>query len=146
VVANVVLHKTKGHNGGWIVITFGWGMAVFAGVYASLKLGGSGHINPAVTIALAAFSEFDDALLAPYLTGQFAGAFSGAVIVWMAYKQHFDATADGDTKLAVFATAPAIRNVTYNLLTEIIGTFILVLHQPCERPGTPHSIFSITHT
>jgi glycerol uptake facilitator protein len=127
VVANVVLNKTKGNNGGWIVITFGWAIAVFAGVYASLKLGGSGHLNPAVTIALSAFGDFDRALFLPYITGQFAGAFTGAVIVWISYKQHFDATPDGDTKLAVFSTAPAIRNPLYNLLTEIVGTFVLLL-------------------
>jgi glycerol uptake facilitator protein len=127
VVANVLLSKSKGQNGGWIVITFGWAIAVFTGVYASTKLGGSGHVNPAVTIALSAFSDFDRSLLLPYLLGQFSGAFSGAVIIWMAYKQHFDATTDGDTKLAVFSTAPAIRNTFYNLLTEIIGTFVLVL-------------------
>ncbi|MEO5563335.1 MAG: MIP/aquaporin family protein [Chitinophagaceae bacterium] len=127
VVANVVLNKTKGHNGGWIVITFGWAIAVFAGVYASNSLGGSGHLNPAVTIALAVFGDFDNSLLAPYLLAQFAGAFTGACIVWISYKQHFDVTQDGDTKLAVFSTAPAIRNPVYNLITEMIGTFILVL-------------------
>lgn len=126
VVANVVLSKTKGQNSGWIVITFGWAMAVFIGVYASNSLGGSGHLNPAVTIGLAAFGDFDPSLLATYLAAQFGGAFTGAVIVWVAYKQHFDETADKDLKLAVFSTAPAIRNPLYNLLTEIIGTFILL--------------------
>jgi glycerol uptake facilitator protein len=126
VVANVVLSKTKGQNSGWIVITFGWAMAVFLGVYASNKLGGSGHLNPAVTIALSAFGDFDSSLLVTYLLAQFTGAFTGAVIAWVAYKQHFDETADKDLKLAVFATGPAIRNPLYNLLTEIIGTFILV--------------------
>jgi glycerol uptake facilitator protein len=126
VVANVVLSKTKGQSSGWIVITFGWAMAVFLGVYASNKLGGSGHLNPAVTIALSAFGDFDSSQLLTYLVAQFGGAFTGAVIVWVAYKQHFDATADKDLKLAVFATGPAIRNPLYNLLTEIIGTFILV--------------------
>ena len=126
VVANVVLSKTKGQNSGWIVITFGWAMAVFIGVYASNSLGGSGHLNPAVTIGLAAFGDFDVSLLGTYLAAQFGGAFAGAVIVWIAYKQHFDETADKDLKLAVFSTAPAIRNPLYNLLTEIIGTFILL--------------------
>lgn len=126
VVANVVLSKTKGQNSGWIVITFGWAMAVFIGVYASNSLGGSGHLNPAVTIGLAAFGDFDPSLLATYLAAQFGGAFTGAVIVWVAYKQHFDETANKDLKLAVFSTAPAIRNPLYNLLTEIIGTFILL--------------------
>ncbi len=126
VVANVVLNKTKGQNSGWIVITFGWAMAVFLGVYASNKLGGSGHLNPAVTIGLSTLGDFDVSLLPTYLIAQFAGAFTGAVIVWIAYKQHFDETTEKDLKLAVFSTAPAIRNPVYNLLTEIVGTFILV--------------------
>ena len=125
VVANVVLNKTKGNNSGWIVITFGWGMAVFLGVYASTSLGGSGHLNPAVTIAMATFSDFDSSLLSTYLLAQFAGAVTGAIIVWLAYKQHFDSTDDKDGKLAVFCTAPAIRGPLYNLITEIIGTFVL---------------------
>src|SRR5688572_3824899 len=126
VVANVVLNKSKGQNSGWIVITFGWAMAVFLGVYASNKLGGSGHLNPAVSIGLAAFGDFDPSLLGTYLAAQFAGAFTGAVLAWVAYKQHFDETADKGLKLAVFSTGPAIRNPLYNLLTEIIGTFVLL--------------------
>lgn len=126
VVANVILNKTKGQNSGWIVITFGWAMAVFLGVYASNNLGGSGHLNPAVTIGLAAFGDFDASLLGTFIIAQLAGAFTGAVIAWLAYKQHFDDTADKDLKLAVFSTGPAIRNPVYNLLTEIIGTFILL--------------------
>ncbi len=127
VVANVVLNKTKGNNSGWIVIALGWGMAVFVGVYASTHLGGSGHLNPAVTLAVAWFADFDWSNVLPYIAAQFAGAFTGAVIVWLAYKKHFDETTDGNAKLAVFCTAPAIRNTGYNLITEIIGTFILVL-------------------
>lgn len=126
VVANVVLSKTKGQNSGWIVITFGWAMAVFLGVYASNKLGGSGHLNPAVTIGLAVFGDFDPSLVGTYIAAQFSGAFTGAVVAWLAYRQHFDETADKDLKLAVFSTAPAIRNPLYNLFTEIIGTFILL--------------------
>src|SRR3984893_17657116 len=83
VVANVVLNKTKGNNSGWIVITFGWAMAVFVGVYASTHLGGSGHLNPAVTLALASFSDFEWSKVLPYIAAQFAGAFTGAVIVWL---------------------------------------------------------------
>jgi glycerol uptake facilitator protein len=126
VVANVVLNKTKGHNSGWIVITFGWAMAVFIGVYASLHFGGSGHLNPAVTIAAAAFGNFDSSLIATFIGAQFAGAIAGATLVWLAYKQHFGATEDKDLKLAVFCNAPAIRSTGHNLITEIIGTFILV--------------------
>ena len=141
VVANVVLNKTKGHNSGWIVITFGWAMAVFLGVYASTSLGGSGHLNPAVTIALAAFSDFDSSLLLTYILAQFAGAVTGAIIVWLAYKQHFDTTDDKDGKLAVFCTAPAIRGPLYNLITEIIGTFVLgfgalTMSKPATTLGT----------
>jgi glycerol uptake facilitator protein len=126
VVANVVLSKTKGQNSGWIVITFGWAMAVFVGVYASTKIGGSGHLNPAVTIALSVFGNFDSSLLVTYLAAQFGGAFTGAVVAWLAYKQHFDETADKELKLAVFCTAPAMRNPVYNLITEIVGTFVLL--------------------
>ena len=141
VVANVVLNKTKGNNSGWIVITFGWAMAVFLGVYASNSLGGSGHLNPAVTIAMTAFSDFDPALLPIYIGAQFAGAITGAVVVWIAYKQHFDATADGDSKLAVFCTGPAIRSSAHNLMTEIIGTFVLAfgalaMSKPASTLGT----------
>jgi glycerol uptake facilitator protein len=127
VVANVVLDKTKGNGSGWIVITFGWAMAVFLGVYASTTMGSGGHLNPAVTIAMYLFNEdFDKALLPTYLAAQFAGAFTGAVLVWICYKQHFDETANKDLKLAVFSTGPAIRNPFYNVITEMIGTFILV--------------------
>ncbi len=126
VVANVVLSRSKGNNSGWIVIALGWAIAVFVGVYTSIKLGGSGHINSAVTIALAAFQDFDSSLIIPYISAQFAGAFIGAVINWIAYKQHFDITEDQDLQLAVFCTGPAIPNVFYNLATEIIGTFVLM--------------------
>ena len=127
VVANVVLNKTKGNNSGWIVITFGWAMAVYMGASASLALGGSGHLNPAVTIAMSAMTDFDSSNVFPFIAGQFAGAIVGSIIIWIAYKQHFDETADASTQLAVFSTAPAIRNTGWNLMTEIIGTFVLVL-------------------
>jgi len=126
VVANVVLNKTKGQHSGWIVITFGWAMAVFLGVYASVTLGGSGHLNPAVTIALTAFSDFSPSLLATYVGAQFLGAIAGSLLVWLCYQQHFAQTEDKDGKLAVFCTAPAIRNTGNNLVTEMIGTFILM--------------------
>lgn len=135
VVANVVLNKTKGQNSGWIVITFGWAIAVFLGVYASTKLGGSGHLNPAVTIAMTAFGGFGSSLLATYIGAQFAGAIAGATIVWLAYKQHFAATDDKDLKLAVFCNAPAIRSVGHNLTTEIIGTFVLVFGAMAMSPA-----------
>lgn len=125
VVANVVLNKTKGNNSGWIVITLGWGMAVFVAVYSVAAVSGA-HINPAVTIGLAMAEKFPWADVPMYIGAQLIGAFIGACIVWIAYKQHFDSTADGDSKLAVFSTGPAIRSAGHNLVTEIIGTFVLV--------------------
>lgn len=125
VVANVVLNKTKGNNGGWIVITFGWAIAVFVGVYISAAQSGA-HLNPAVSIALAAAGKFAWADVPMYIASQFAGAMVGALLVWIAYKKHFDETTDADAKLAVFCNSPAIRNTTFNLATEFIGTFALV--------------------
>ncbi len=141
VLANTLLTNTKGHNSGWIVITLGWAMAVFIGVYASTKLGGSGHLNPAITIALAAFGDFDTSLVTTYIVAQLSGAILGAIIAWLAYKQHFDITTDADLKMAVFCNSPAIRNVSYNLITEIIGTFVLTfgslaMSKPTSSMGT----------
>jgi glycerol uptake facilitator protein len=125
VVANVVLSKTKGQNSGWIVIATGWAMAVAVGVYASWPISGA-HINPAVTIGLAVIGKFPWANVVPYIIAQLIGAFLGGVIVWLAYRRHFEATENADLKLAVFCTGPAIRDYPANLLTEIIGTFTLV--------------------
>jgi len=125
VVANVVLGKTKGNNSGWIVITFGWAMAVFTGVFVSAKSSGA-HLNPAVTLALAYLGEFEWKDVPTYIAGQMLGAMLGSLFVWITYYQHFKATADTAGKLAVFSTGPAIRNPLNNLLTEIIGTFVLV--------------------
>ncbi|MDQ3015901.1 MAG: aquaporin family protein [Bacteroidota bacterium] len=145
VVANVVLQGTKGNNSGWIVITFGWAMAVFIGVYVSVALGGSGHLNPAFTIALSLFHDFDDSLVLPYAIAQLSGAFIGSTLVWLIYKPHFDVTEDKDLKMAVFCTAPAIRHTFHNLLTEIIGTFVLVfaalaLSKPSDALGTLNAL------
>jgi glycerol uptake facilitator protein len=125
VVANVVLGKTKGQNSGWIVIATGWGMAVVVAVYAVAGYTGA-HINPAVTIGLLALGKVSVGNAILYILGQFAGAFIGGVIVWLAYHEHFAATEDPSLKLAVFCTGPAIRTQGWNLLTEIIGTFALV--------------------
>ena len=125
VVANVILSKTKGFNGGLISITFGWSMAVFVGVYVSATASGA-HLNPAVTIALAYAGKFDWALVPQYLVAQLIGAMIGPFLVWLAHKQHFDETPDGDTKLGVFCTAPAKRNYMHNFLTELIGTFVFM--------------------
>jgi len=126
VVANVVLSKTKGYGSGWIVITFGWAIAVFTGVYVASH-GSGAHLNPAITLAMAAFNDFPWSEVPEYIAGQFAGAMLGAVIVWFSYRQHFDETKDPALQLATFCTAPAIRNRVHNLITEMIGTFILVL-------------------
>ena len=125
VVANVVLKGTKGNNSGWIVITFGWAMAVFVGVFVSAAASGA-HLNPAVTVALAAAGKFEWAQVPVYLLAQMLGACLGAFLVWAHYKPHFDATESQDGKLAVFCTAPAIRATGPNLLSEIIGTAVLV--------------------
>jgi glycerol uptake facilitator len=125
VVANVVLNKSKGQNSGWIVITMGWGMAVFVAVFIASWYSYA-HINPAVTIGMAMAGKMDWLLVPTYIGGQMAGAIAGAIVVWITYQQHFDQTEDGDSKLAVFCTAPAIRKPLNNLITEIIGTFVLV--------------------
>jgi glycerol uptake facilitator len=125
VVANVVLSKTKGQNSGWIVITTGWAMAVTIAVYAVGAYSGA-HINPAVTIALVSIGKVSVGQAIIYIAGQYAGAIIGAIIVFIAYRDHFAATEDQGLKLAVFCTGPAIRNLGANLITEIIGTFTLV--------------------
>ncbi len=129
VVANVVLKGNKGFGGGFLMINFGWGLAVFAGVIVSVYSGA--HINPAVTLgllaeALATGDEYNWAALPVYLAAQFLGAFLGAVLCWLAYKQHFDIEEDPGAKLGTFSTGPGIRNSGWNLVTEIIGTFVLV--------------------
>ncbi|GBD08079.1 Glycerol uptake facilitator protein [Candidatus Thermoflexus japonica] len=125
VVANVVLGKTKGQASGWIVITTGWAMAVAMAVYAVGRISGA-HINPAVTIALAAVGKFPWSDVPLYIVGQFIGAFIGAVLVWLAYYPHWAETPDPALKRAVFCTAPNIRNYALNFITEVIGTFMLV--------------------
>jgi len=132
VVANVVLAKNKGFGGGFLMINFGWGLAVFAGVTVSLVSGA--HINPAVTLGIVTSGATEFALGVPvtigsvllYWAGQLIGAFVGAVLVFLAYKKHFDEEPDAGTKLAVFSTGPAIRSYGWNTFTEIVGTFVLV--------------------
>ncbi len=125
VVANVVLKGTKGANSGWIVITLGWGMAVFLAVFVVGAFSGA-HINPAVTLGLAVAGKFPWADVPLYLAAQFIGGALGAFLVWLHYRDHFAATADKDLKLAVFCTGPAIRSTVSNVLSEVIGTFVLV--------------------
>ncbi len=125
VVANVVLNKSKGHNSGWIVITTGWGLAVIVGIYAVGTISGA-HLNPAVTIGLAAIGKFEAARVPGYVIAQVAGAMFGALLVWLAYLPHWKETPDPATKLAVFCTAPAIRSTPGNLICEMIGAAALV--------------------
>lgn len=126
VVANVVLAKTKGQNSGWIVIATGWALAVTIAVYLVNPISGA-HLNPAVTVGLAAIGKFPWAQVPTYILAQLAGAFIGAAIVWLAYLPHWKETTDPGAKLAVFCTGPAIRRPSQNLIPEIIGTFVLVL-------------------
>jgi glycerol uptake facilitator protein len=131
VVATVLLPKSKGFNGGWLLINFGWGFAVMAGVYVAYKSGG--HLNPAVTLGLFAagidFAKGIDPTFANmmvYWAAQMIGAFIGAVVAFLAFKKHFDEEADPAAKLGIFSTGPAIRSYGWNVVTELIGTFVLV--------------------
>lgn len=125
VVAAVLLNKSKAQNGGWIVIALGWGMAVAMAVYVVGQVSGA-HINPAVSLGLAAAGVFDWALVPGYIAAQMAGAIFGACLVYLHYLKHWAATDNADAKLACFSTAPEIRNLPANILTEVIGTFMLV--------------------
>src|SRR5919112_4171087 len=125
VVANVVLKGTKGNNAGWMVITTGWALAVFVGVVIAGPFSGA-HLNPAVTIGLALVGKFTWAKVGLYLFAQLIGAMIGSFLVWLVYIDHFRTTEDQDTLLAVFSTSPAIKNLLFNLLSEIVGTFVLV--------------------
>ncbi|MFY0688682.1 MAG: aquaporin family protein [Cyclobacteriaceae bacterium] len=123
--ANVSLKKTYGHDSGWVVISLGWGLAVFIGVVVAGSISGA-HLNPAVTIGLATAEKFEWAQVPGYIGAQMLGAFTGAAVVYLQYKLHFDATEDPATKLGVFSTGPAIPNKPLNLLSEVLGTFGLI--------------------
>ena len=125
VVASNCLKKSKGENGGWVVITLAWGLAVMLGVFISGPYSGA-HLNPAVTLGLAAAGTFSWSLVAPYIVAQMLGGFVGAVLVYAFYKDHYDATDDPAVKLGTFCTAPAIRNYGRNFFSELLGTFVLV--------------------
>ena len=123
--ANVVLKDTKGNNGGWILITTGWGLAVYVAVFVAAPFSGA-HINPAVSIGLAAAGVFPWNEVPSYIAAQFIGAMLAALLIWLNYRDHFNKTQEKASKLGVFSTAPAIPNTILNLLAEITGTFVLV--------------------
>jgi glycerol uptake facilitator protein len=148
VVANVILKGTKGNNGGWMVITTGWALAVFVGVVIAGPYSGA-HLNPAVTVALAIAGKFQWAKVGVYVAAQLIGAMLGAFLTWAMYRDHFNSTTDPDTQLAVFSTGPAIRNTVSNLLSEIIGTFVLIFvvfyftDAEIKNPKTPIGLGSL---
>ncbi|MEZ4969264.1 MAG: MIP/aquaporin family protein [Flavobacteriaceae bacterium] len=125
VVANVVLNLTKGQNSGWIVITTGWALAVYVGVVVSAPYSGA-HLNPAVSVGLAIAGSFPWQDVPHYILGQLIGSMLGAFLVWAIYRKHFDATCERGLKKAVFCTDPAIRDRGTNLISEIVGTFVLL--------------------
>jgi len=125
VVANVVLDKSKGNNAGWLTIAAGWGVALFVSVYAVAAASGA-HLNPAVSVGLAAAGKFAWADVPMYAIAQMLGAMLGALLVWMTYYKHYAATNDADAKLATFCTGPAIKSPVHNIVTEAMGTFVLV--------------------
>lgn len=126
VVANSILKNTKSEGAGWLNITFGWGLAVFMGVTVAGPHSGA-HLNPAVTIGVATAGLFNWNLVLGYILSQLAGAFTGAVVVYLYFKQHYNKTDDLDLQFATFSTSPAIRNFRSNLFSEIVGTFVLLL-------------------
>ena len=125
VCANVSLNKSKAQGAGWVVVTFAWGLAVMCGVLVAGPYSGA-HLNPAVSVGLAMAGRFEWSLVLPYVAAQLAGGFVGALLVWLYFKDHYDATPDADTKLGTFCTMPAIRHTWRNLLSETVGTFVLV--------------------
>lgn len=125
VVANNLLKDSKGFDSGWIVITLGWGIAVFVAVFIVAPYSGA-HLNPAVTIGLATAGQFEWSQVPAYIGAQFIGAIIGTSLVWLSYRDHYEATDDQDLILATFSTAPAIRSTLSNVITEAIGTFVLV--------------------
>ena len=125
VVANVILKDTKGANSGWLVITTGWGIAVFVAVFIVQDFSGA-HINPAVTIGLAVAGKFPWVDVAPYILAQMIGAMIGSAVVWIMYKDHYRITENKSTKLGTFATIPQIPNTISNVFSELLGTFVLV--------------------
>ena len=130
VVAGCILKKSKAEDAGWIVITLAWGLAVTMGIYAVGSISGA-HLNPAVTLAMAVIGNLPWSDVVPYIAAQLLGAFIGAVLVWLTYLPHWSKTDDPGIKLGVFATAPAIYSPVANLVTEIIGSFMLLFGILC---------------
>ncbi|HEU5472603.1 MAG TPA: MIP/aquaporin family protein [Actinophytocola sp.] len=145
VVANVLLAKSKGYDGGWLLINIGWGFGVLAGVFVAYKSGA--HLNPAVTLGIIASGadqfapnvDITPASTLVYFAGQMAGAFLGAVLCFLAYRKHFEAEEDEGKKLAVFSTGPEIRSPVWNFTTEVVGTFVLVF-VVLSFGNTPHQL------
>jgi len=125
-VAGAVLKGTKSENDGWLTIVVAWGLAVALAVYAVGQISGA-HLNPAITLALFLMGDFPQEQVAGYIIAQFAGAFVGAILVWLAFLPHWERTDSAAKKLGVFCTAPAVRSVPANLFSEVIATFVLVL-------------------
>ncbi|WP_114751515.1 MIP/aquaporin family protein [Pleomorphovibrio marinus] len=126
VVANVVLNGTKGNNSGWIVITTAWALGVFIGVVVAGPYSGA-HLNPAVSVGLAIAGDFEWAMVPKYVSAQILGAMFGSGMAWLVYKDHFAITQDPGLKFAPFATTPAIRNLPSNLISEAVGTSVLII-------------------
>lgn len=135
VVANVSLARSKAHNGGWIVISAGWGLGVFVAVFAVARVSGA-HLNPAVSVAMALAGNFPWSAVPGYILAQVLGALAGGIVVWLAFLPHWKITEDPAAKLAVFCTAPAIRCAPANLLCEVIGTFVLLFGIFCLKGAT----------
>ena len=148
VVANVLLKDTKGHGTGWLVITTAWALSVFVGVLVAAPYSGA-HINPAVTIGLALGGSFDWAMVPAYIMAQMIGAMIGSAVVWVAYRDHYAITEDKVAILATFSTGPALRKPISNVISEAIGTFVLVFvvfyitGAEIETDGTPIGLGSI---
>ncbi|MBM3921800.1 MAG: aquaporin family protein [Sphingomonadales bacterium] len=133
--ANNTLHGAYGKNSGWLLISFGWGLAVFVAIYASVSLGGPGHLNPAVSIAMLMMNKLSPALCGQYMVAQLGGAIMGAVLTWLSYRDHFNEHASAQEKLGVFSTSPGIRNTTQNLISETVASFVFVLAILCIKPA-----------
>lgn len=134
--ANNTLHRSHGKNSGWLLISFGWGLAVFVAVYVSVSLGGPGHLNPAVSISMLMMNKLAPMLCAQFVVAQLGGAFIGAVLVWLSYRDHFNEHTHAEEQLGVFATGPGIRNEKQNLISETLASFAFIFSILCIQPAT----------